>query len=186
VILQKEDWAVEQSLWLDWTHLGQLVAQSECELICVDSRGFAQTVTNDRAIRMLCFQYARDYTAWLQMKPFREVADGYQAQSTYDDAVSFLLPFDLFGGDVGGNRILILSAESGEYHLPGRMPMSMRTNRAKRNRLHHSLVSLQEELSWRTPMTSGSIMLGWLSSCVVYQVERRSRRVSSIFRRSSS
>merc|ERR1712232_902288 len=155
VTIGKDDWAVEQALWMLWKHRGQLTAQSECEMISIDSAAFGQVVCHDLSVHMLCFLYARDYTSSMQVKRTKEVADVYPAAAIYEETVSFIVDFDQGYTDLGeGLHILIPSPVAGAFFMPGQVP----SGRHLRQSLSNSLGLQSLELSWRRPMTSGAIL----------------------------
>jgi len=54
-ILTEGQWACEAVLWTEWEHIGDLVAVTECQVIAVDSKSFAQAVQgNTLLLKALC------------------------------------------------------------------------------------------------------------------------------------
>eukprot|EP00929_Paragymnodinium_shiwhaense_P095459 TRINITY_DN56607_c0_g1_i1.p1 TRINITY_DN56607_c0_g1~~TRINITY_DN56607_c0_g1_i1.p1 ORF type:complete len:923 (-),score=167.94 TRINITY_DN56607_c0_g1_i1:151-2919(-) len=159
----KDQWAVEQCLWLDWAHRGQMTAESECQVIALKCDSFHEAMSKDINSRMLCCLYARDYVKWLAQKPLRELTDVFPLHACFDEMVTFMADFDQGEGERGGFRILI--PVGGFFQLPGR-PCYHHSRHARMSVTtglemgRHGCTSAA--LSIREPMTSLGVLCGWL------------------------
>lgn len=71
----REQWICEPSLWTPWTHLGDLHATTECDLISIDAHSFGEVVQKNSLTCQLAATYAASYVEMLNKKERHELTD---------------------------------------------------------------------------------------------------------------
>jgi len=71
----RDDWICEPSIWVSWACRGNLVAESDTQLINVESKTFIETMQGDAHLMPLMTCYAEVYANWLNNLPSRDLSD---------------------------------------------------------------------------------------------------------------
>lgn len=63
--VHQEAWISDAALWAEWTHVGGLVADTQCQLLVLDAKGIAEVMLTNSSISSLTTSYARSFHAQL-------------------------------------------------------------------------------------------------------------------------
>mmetsp|Transcript_45274 Transcript_45274/g.79710 ORF Transcript_45274/g.79710 Transcript_45274/m.79710 type:complete len:1031 (-) Transcript_45274:51-3143(-) len=55
------EWVAEAVLWMPWTHLGNLVAEDACQLVAIESAGFREQISKQKAVWDRTQRYASTF-----------------------------------------------------------------------------------------------------------------------------
>eukprot|EP00928_Gymnodinium_smaydae_P037147 TRINITY_DN2582_c0_g1_i1.p1 TRINITY_DN2582_c0_g1~~TRINITY_DN2582_c0_g1_i1.p1 ORF type:complete len:194 (-),score=49.74 TRINITY_DN2582_c0_g1_i1:16-597(-) len=71
-----QDWIAEPALWASsWSHLGELIATSECDMVSVEPDIFCRVVNLIKPVATVVARYAEMYLRWLQTLDPEDVSD---------------------------------------------------------------------------------------------------------------
>lgn len=88
--LSRDDWICEASIWVSWPCRGNLVAESDAQLINVDSKTFIETMQGDAYLMPLMTCYAEAFAEWLNNLPAKDLSDVSLASESCQLVESFI------------------------------------------------------------------------------------------------
>lgn len=81
------EWVSEAALWVPWTHVGDITAETVCQLIAIDAKVFGEGVSCNAHVGPVVYKYARRFIDKLNEVSQEELSDllerTFQAEETY-------------------------------------------------------------------------------------------------------
>jgi len=75
VILKKDDWMCEMSLWVSWACRGNCQALVDSTVVVVDSKAFGEVLQEDGSLLLTACAYAENFANWLSDMDATELTD---------------------------------------------------------------------------------------------------------------
>jgi hypothetical protein len=88
-VIMRNEWMCEPALWVQWMTRGSVIADTDCEVVLVDVKAFAECAKNDEIIYAMVTLYAENYAEWLNDQELSSLVDVYVGDKTRKEVEGF-------------------------------------------------------------------------------------------------